>query len=81
VSLALLLADGPEANKAGPLGLLTILVLGVACYFLWRSMNRHLKKVPESFDEPAAGKPGSAATGSTAAKAAEPTTPAEPPTT
>ena len=52
--VALLLADaGPESNKAGPLGLLTIVLLGIAVYFLYRSMVRHLKKVPESFDEPA----------------------------
>lgn len=51
-----LLADGgPESNKAGPLGLLTILALGIAVYFLYRSMVRHLKKVPESFDPPAGG--------------------------
>jgi len=49
-----LLADsGPESNKAGPLGLLTIVLLGIAVYFLYRSMVRHLNKVPESFDEPA----------------------------
>jgi hypothetical protein len=56
---ALLLADaGPESNKAGPLGLLTIVLLGVAVYFLYRSMVRHLKKVPTSFEEPtAADKP------------------------
>jgi hypothetical protein len=46
------LADGPEAAKAGPLGLLVILLLGVATYFLIRSMNRHLRKVPPSFDPP-----------------------------
>lgn len=52
-AVALLLADGgPESNKAGPLGLLTIVLLGIAVYFLYRSMVRHLKKVPESFDEP-----------------------------
>jgi hypothetical protein len=52
--LVALLADGgPESNKAGPLGLLVIVLLGIAVYFLYRSMVRHLKKVPESFDEPA----------------------------
>jgi hypothetical protein len=49
---ALLLAEaGPESNKAGPLGLLTIVLLGVAVYFLYRSMVRHLNKVPDSFDD------------------------------
>jgi hypothetical protein len=51
--LSALLADGPEAGKSGPLGLLTIVALGVAVYFLYRSMNRHMKKVPASFDPPA----------------------------
>jgi hypothetical protein len=41
---------GSEAGKAGPLGLLVILLLGLATFFLVRSMNRHLRKVPPSFD-------------------------------
>jgi len=46
------LLAGPESDKAGPLGLLTIVALGVAVYFLYRSMVRHIKKVPASFDRP-----------------------------
>jgi hypothetical protein len=34
-----------EAAKAGPLALVVILSLCIACYFLFRSMSRHLKKV------------------------------------
>jgi hypothetical protein len=55
---------GPESDKAGPLGLLVILLLGVATILLVRSMNRHLRKVPPSFDPPSldgsdqADKPG-----------------------
>lgn len=41
-----------EAGKAAPLGLLVILLLCVAVYLLGRSMVTHLKKVPESFDDP-----------------------------
>jgi hypothetical protein len=41
---------GPEWGKAAPVALLIILLMGVALYFLIRSMNRHLKKVPESFE-------------------------------
>jgi len=48
---ALVLA-GSEAGKAGPLGLLVIILLGLAVVFLYRSMVRHMKKVPESFDRP-----------------------------
>ncbi|KZS64287.1 hypothetical protein [Mycobacterium ostraviense] len=41
---------GPDFGKASPLGLLVIVLLVVATLFLVRSMNRQLKKVPESFD-------------------------------
>jgi hypothetical protein len=56
-----LLADSGEAKKAGPLALAVVLVLFVACYFLFRSMSRHLRKVRTEFPvgapraEPAAG--------------------------
>ena len=42
-----------EPAQAGPLGLFVILLLGLATYFLIRSMNRHLRKVPPTFDPPA----------------------------
>ena len=45
-------AAGPESGKAGPLALLVILLLGVATFLLIRSMNKHLRKVPRSFDPP-----------------------------
>lgn len=41
---------GPEFGKASPLGLLIIIVLLIAVFLLIRSMNRQLKKLPESFD-------------------------------
>ncbi|AGZ50244.1 hypothetical protein PJK45_14625 [Mycobacterium kansasii] len=41
---------GPDFGKASPVGLLVIVLLVVATLFLVRSMNRQLKKVPESFD-------------------------------
>ncbi len=41
---------GPDFGKASPLGLLVVVLLVVATLFLLRSMNRQLKKVPESFD-------------------------------
>ena len=37
----------------GLLGFLVVLALCVACVFLFRSMAKHLRKVPPSFDEPA----------------------------
>lgn len=42
---------GPEWGKAAPAGLLIWLFMGVALFFLIRSMNRHIKRVPKSFDQ------------------------------
>ena len=40
--------DG-EGVKSGPIGLAVILVLCVACYFLFKSMSKHLRRVREEF--------------------------------
>ena len=47
----LLLAGDPtgEAAKSGPWGLAIILLLVVVCFFLFRSMSRHMRKVREEF--------------------------------
>ena len=37
---------------AGLTGFLVVLVLVVAAVFLFRSMSKHLRKVPPSFDPP-----------------------------
>lgn len=39
----------PEWGKAAPMGLFVLLAFVVACFFLFRSMNRHIRKVPDSF--------------------------------
>jgi hypothetical protein len=39
-----------DVGKAGPIGLLLIVVLLVATAFLVKSMSRHLKRVPHSFE-------------------------------
>jgi hypothetical protein len=39
-----------DVGKAGPLGLLLIVVLLIATALLVRSMSKHLKKVPRSFE-------------------------------
>jgi len=44
--------DGVPPAQAGWLGLVVILLLGVSMVFLYKSMNKQLKKVPRSFDEP-----------------------------
>lgn len=46
---------GAEFGKSAPIGLVVILLLLVALILLIRSMNRHVKKMPESFDEPVPG--------------------------
>lgn len=43
---------GPEFGEASPIGLFLVLLLLVATILLVRSMNAHLKRLPESFDEP-----------------------------
>ena len=50
-----LLADGPhnsgpDFGKASPFGLLVVVLLLISVLFLVRSMNRHLRKLPDSFD-------------------------------
>jgi len=42
---------GPDFGKASPFGLLVVVLLLVGTFFLVWSMNRHLKKLPKSFDE------------------------------
>src|SRR6478735_12238421 len=54
MSAELLAAAGdrlPEdVGKSGPLGLLLTLLLLIAVFFLVRSMSKHLKRIPPSFD-------------------------------
>lgn len=43
---------GPDFGKASPIGLLVVVLLLIAVFLLVRSMNKQLRKVPESFDSP-----------------------------
>jgi hypothetical protein len=54
------LADGPtgEAAKSGPWGLAIILLLCAGCYFLFKSMSKHLRKVREEFGQNEPKPPG-----------------------
>ena len=48
--------SGPDFGKASPLGLLVVVLLLIGVFILVWSMNRHLKKLPKTFDgEPADG--------------------------
>jgi hypothetical protein len=51
------LAKSGEAAKSGPIGLAVILILCILCYFLFKSMSKHLRKVREQFPEPGASAP------------------------
>jgi hypothetical protein len=63
--IALVLAQNPEPpadkgeefGKASPIGLVVILLLLIATVFLVRSMTKHLRRVPASFDPPATDTP------------------------
>ena len=46
---------GPDFGKASPFGLLVVVLLLIGTFLLVRSMNRHLKRLPESFDRDASG--------------------------
>jgi hypothetical protein len=41
---------GPEFGKASPLGLVIVLLLLVGTALLIRSMNKHLRRLPPTFD-------------------------------
>ena len=51
------LLAGTDTGKAGPLALLVVVLLGVACYFLFKSMSRHLRKVQNGFPPAAPTRP------------------------
>jgi hypothetical protein len=79
-------AQGPEFGGSSPIGLVVTLFMLIALVFLIRSMNKHLRKVPPTFDpvEPdesgesadeadtAAAGPGGAATAGSAGAADRP---------
>jgi len=44
---------GPDFGKASPFGLVIVVLLLIATFLLVWSMNRHLRKLPESFDDDA----------------------------
>jgi hypothetical protein len=45
--------EGADFGKSSPVGLLVLLLFFIAVAFLVRSMTKHLKRVPASFDKPA----------------------------
>ncbi|MBB3050601.1 hypothetical protein FHS23_001596 [Prauserella isguenensis] len=47
--------QGQDFGKSSPVGLLLMLVFLIAVVFLVRSMTKHLKRVPASFDDSGSG--------------------------
>jgi hypothetical protein len=47
-----LLAGNDDRDRGSPIGLFVILLLCIAVYILWKSLNKHLKRIPESFEPP-----------------------------
>jgi len=46
-----------DSLGAGAIGFLVVLALAVAAFFLFRSMSKHIRKVPPTFDEPEVNRP------------------------
>lgn len=40
---------GDETHKAGPIAILVIAILCIACFLLFRSMSKHLRNVREDY--------------------------------
>jgi hypothetical protein len=53
--VALTVLADTDKGKGSTIGLFVVLALLVAVYFLYKSMTRHLRGLPESFDPPPAG--------------------------
>ncbi|WIY05810.1 hypothetical protein QRX60_18925 [Amycolatopsis mongoliensis] len=64
--------QGEDFGKSSPVGFLVLILFLIAVAFLVRSMTKHLKRVPASFDEPPAEE------GKAEEPAAEAGAPAEP---
>lgn len=43
---------GEDFGKSSPLGFLVLILFFIAVAFLVRSMNKHLKRIPDTFDKP-----------------------------
>jgi hypothetical protein len=62
---------GPDFGKASPFGLVVVVILLIATFLLVWSMNKQLKKLPESFD-PESPEPDQAVDDGTVGQAGDP---------
>lgn len=53
----LLVASDADKGKAAPFALFLVLAIGVGIFFLGRSMLKHLRRVPDSFERPDPARP------------------------
>jgi hypothetical protein len=58
VTATRLLAASGSGLGAGFIAFLIVLALCVSSFFLFRSMSRHMRKVPDSFEPPSTPKDG-----------------------
>ncbi|MER7857788.1 hypothetical protein DMC64_12285 [Amycolatopsis sp. WAC 04197] len=74
--------QGEDFGKSSPVGFLILILFLIAVGLLVRSMTKHLKRLPESFDEPASASeaPAEEATEAPKADAEAPAAKAEKPT-
>lgn len=66
------LAKSGEAAKSGPIGLAVILILCIVCYFLFKSMSKHMRKVREEFPDQSSFEKRPPDTSKASARPAEP---------
>ena len=64
--------QGEDFGKSSPVGFLLLLIFLIAVAFLVRSMTKHLKRVPPSFDPEAEATSEQAPTGEDSEETAEP---------
>jgi hypothetical protein len=70
-----ILARSGEGWKSGPMGFAIILLLCIACYFLFKSMSKHMRKVREEFPAELPGPPAARSARGATATPAEPAAP------
>ncbi len=61
--MSTVLAQGVSSGQAAPLGLLVLVLLGIALWLLVRNMDKHLRRLPRTFPPPDGPPPGTRSPG------------------